>query len=52
MSAGGRQGELQTRHKYLPWALGVQEILAGLGFHHPPEERAGEAAALRCGHTG
>lgn len=49
---GRRQEELHRRHKYLPWALGVQGTLAGLASHHPPEERAGEAAALRHAHTG
>lgn len=40
------------RHRYLPWDLGVQEVLAGLASRHPPEERAAEATALRPGHTG
>lgn len=39
-------------HKYLPWALGVQESLAGLASHHPPEDRTVEAAALRMEYTG
>lgn len=42
-------GVLWARHRYLPWGRGVQGALAGLASHHPPEERAVEAAALRPG---
>lgn len=50
-SDGGRWGA-PVGHKYLPWALGVQENLGGLASHHPPEERTVEATALRTGCTG
>lgn len=37
---------------YLPWALGVQGVLAGWVSHHPPEEITAEAEGIPHGQAG
>lgn len=49
---GWRVADFEEEDVYLPWALGVQGVLAGWVSHHPPKEITAEAEGIPHGHVG
>lgn len=46
------EADFEEEGEYLPWALGVQGVLAGWPSHHPPVEITAEADGIPHGHVG